>query len=85
MKGWVGVIVEYTIREISSETNTIIKMLWVRQRRKQSDRGSDNSCDNSEIKLGFYSGRRRTTRHLDVQVKRASVQRGEDPRALKTQ
>lgn len=77
-------VVEYTIRKISSETNTIIKTLCVRQRRKQSDRDSDNSCDNIKIKLGFYSGQKTTTRNLDVQVKRASVQRGEDPRALKT-
>lgn len=75
-------MVEYTIRKISSETNTIIKTLCMRQRRKQSDRDSDNSCDNIKIKLGFYS--ETTMRNLDVQVKRASVQRGEDPRALKT-
>lgn len=81
--------VEYTIREIFSETNTIIKMLWFRgvgQRRKQPDHGSDNICDNIKIKLGFYSGLGKTImKNMDVQVKRASVQRGEDPGALKTQ
>lgn len=53
---------------------------------KDGNSDSDNICDNIKIKLGFYSGLGRTTmRNLDVQVKRASVQRGEDPGALENQ
>lgn len=55
----------------------------VGQSGKEPGGGSDNIWDNIEIKLGFYSGLG-TMRNLDVQVKWALVQGGEDPRALKT-
>lgn len=55
----------------------------VGQSGKEPGRGSDNICDNIEIKLCFYSGLG-TMRNLDGQVKWALVQGGEDPGALKT-
>ena len=53
---------------------------------REGNRDSENICVNIKIKLGFCSGLGKATRNLDVQVKRASVQRGgEDPGALNQQ